>query len=253
VCQKPQCLACSLAYKRPPQLWRYTEKLADAVRNIDVFLALNRFSMEMHQQWGFQSPMQVLSPFVPRSSWTGETAASSGKQYFLFVGRLERLKGLHTVLPLFEGFGETELWIAGDGSEREALEKQASGNKRVRFLGRLNETQLTQLYRQALAVVVPSLSYEMFGLIVLEAFREGTPAVVARIGGLTEIVESSGGGFAYSSPEELAMRLRELEKNPELRERMGRRGLAAFEERWTPEAHLTQYFSIIQGIAQSRP
>jgi glycosyltransferase involved in cell wall biosynthesis len=116
VCHQPQCVACSLAYKRPPQLWRYTGKLADAVQSIDAFLALNHFSVEMHRKRGFQSPIQILSSFVPRSSWDGSAADFKGRPYFLFVGRLERLKGLHTVLPVFEGFGETELWIAGDGS-----------------------------------------------------------------------------------------------------------------------------------------
>ena len=45
-CARPTCLSCTLAHHRPPQLWRYTNKLASAVVHVDAFLALSQFSIQ---------------------------------------------------------------------------------------------------------------------------------------------------------------------------------------------------------------
>ena len=252
VCVQPQCFLCSLMHKRPPQLWRYSNRLGAVARHVDAFLALHPFAVETHRNRGFDGPMRVLPPFVVRPAAGAEPAGPRPRRYFLFVGRLERIKGVHTMLPAFKGAGSSELWIAGDGNERDALEDEAAGNPRIRFLGRVDAARLSLLYRRAVALIVPSLSYEAFPLVILEAFSHGTPVLVPRLGGMPDTVESIGAGFAFSGPEELAARLKELEDNSRLRDEMGRRGLAAYEQRWTPEAHLEQYFSIIDDIRRNR-
>jgi glycosyltransferase involved in cell wall biosynthesis len=248
VCREPECFTCTLRHKRPPQLWRYTDKLSRAAQHIDAFLALHQFSIDMHRARGFNARMCVLPPFVPARATHQPVAATTTPAYFLFVGRLEKIKGIHDLLPLFQGNASSELWIAGDGSERRALERQAGNHPAIRFLGHVQEPRLSQLYRNAIALIVPSLAYEVFPLVILEAFRQGTPVIVPRLGGMPDIIESVQAGFAYSTREELAARLRQLESQPELRAAMGRRAIAAFEQRWSPEVHLDRYFSIIRNL-----
>jgi glycosyltransferase involved in cell wall biosynthesis len=87
--------------------------------------------------------------------------------------------------------------IAGDGSERSALEAQARSlgvGDTVRILGFLPEEQLPLAYRAADLTVVPSVSLEGFGLIVPESLAAGTPVLVTPVGGLPETVE----GLSYS-------------------------------------------------------
>jgi hypothetical protein len=72
----------------------------------------------------------------------------------------------------------------------------------VRFLGTVHSSEIGELYRGAIAVLVPSLYYETFGLIAAEAFAHGTPAIARRIGALAEIVEQSGSGRLFATLEQ---------------------------------------------------
>lgn len=251
LCREPECFRCMLSHRRPPQLWRYTGKLNAYARSIDRYLALNQFAVDAHRSRGFDAPMDILPPFLPNCVPV-EAPEPAPARYFLFVGRLERIKGLHRLIPHFAGSGRTELWVAGDGVERTALMQQAAGNPRIKFLGHVEEPELSRLYRQAIAVVVPSLTYEVFPLVLLESFRQATPVIVPRVGGMSETVDSSGGGITYEDEAGLKHAMDTLANTQDLREQMGGRGRAAFEDRWTPEAHLTRYFRIIKKIQREK-
>ena len=62
--------------------------------------------------------------------------------------------------------------------------------------------ELGRLYYHALACIVPSVAYETFGLVVIEAFAQKTPAIVRDLGALPEVIQESGGGFVYRTDEE---------------------------------------------------
>lgn len=81
------------------------------------------------------------------------------------------------------------LLIGGEGPERPRLEAKAADlglGDQVRFLGRLSEERLPDVYRAADLCVVPSLALEGFGLVVLEALACGTPVIASDVGGLAE-------------------------------------------------------------------
>jgi glycosyltransferase involved in cell wall biosynthesis len=82
------------------------------------------------------------------------------------------------------------LLLVGDGPLREELGERARHEDlagRVRVLGRVSDEDLIDLYRAADAAVVPTLSVEGFGLVVLEAAACGTPSIVSNVGGLPEV------------------------------------------------------------------
>ncbi|MHB8240559.1 MAG: glycosyltransferase family 4 protein [Solirubrobacteraceae bacterium] len=79
------------------------------------------------------------------------------------------------------------LLIAGDGPLREQLAARGAEHPGVRLLGRVTDSELVDLYRAADVAVVPSISFEGFGLVVLEAAACGTPSVVSDLGGLPEV------------------------------------------------------------------
>ena len=82
--------------------------------------------------------------------------------------------------------------------------RQSAGSiPNIRFLGRLDHSQLVDLYRRAMAVIVPSICYEVFGIIIIESYATKTPVIVNNLGALPEVVQDSGGGFIYNNPEEL--------------------------------------------------
>lgn len=257
LCTGRQCLRCSLHYRRPPQLWRRTPLLERAARHVDAFYAPSRFSAEKHREFGFPREMEVIPYFLPDPDSGAEAPAPleerpSHRPFFLFVGRLEKIKGLQDVIPQFRAAGETELWVVGKGEYAAELRRLAAGAPRIRFLGHRSPEELRSLYREALAVVVPSVCYETFGIILLEAFREGTPVLARRLGPFTEIVESSGAGLLFGDEAELSAGLARLGSDASLRSTLGAAGRRSFAQRWSESIVLDKYFALIRRVAESK-
>jgi glycosyltransferase involved in cell wall biosynthesis len=119
----------------------------------------------------------------------------------------------------------------------------------VVFLGSLQQAQLRALYRHAMALLVPSICYEVFGIIILEAYMQKTPVIVRDLGGLKEVVEESQGGLAYRSERELVQAMEQIRTHPALRAEMGERGYQTYLRRWNEEAHLEMYLNLVRETA----
>jgi glycosyltransferase involved in cell wall biosynthesis len=253
-CVEKQCLLCTLKYRRPPQLWRYMGLMARCLREIDCLLAPSRFAQEKLQTDGVRCPMTILPHFVPMPSAQMEPQPhpNEGRPYFLFVGRLEKLKGVQNLLRIFTDYRDAELVIVGSGDYASCLREQAKELRHVRFLGTIHSSAVSELYRSAIAVLAPSLCYETFGLIAAEAFAHGTPVIARRIGALAEIVEQSGGGRLFDTLEQCRAEMERLRTDPTLRDQLGLRGRNAVAENWTVEVHLARYLQIVQSLIAAR-
>ncbi|HWP23827.1 MAG TPA: glycosyltransferase family 4 protein, partial [Candidatus Binatia bacterium] len=259
-CTERHCFSCTLAYRRPPQWWRHFGLLEAAIRHIDVFVAPTQFSKRMHQQLGLKAPIVHLPLFVPHGAvedpvpgrLSDELRDFPRQPYFLFVGRLEKLKGLQTLIPIFRRYQKAQLWVAGEGAYEPYLRRLAAGSDNIRFLGRRTGNDLQALYREARAVIVPSICFEVFSLVVIEAFRHQTPVIVRNIGGMPEIVQEAGGGYVYDNDDELLSAMDQVLHQPSHRRNLGLNGYAAYLEKWTADAHLKSYFALIGQIAAAR-
>ena len=256
-CIRPHCFLCTLSYKRPPQWWRYTGLLETATKHVDAFIAPSRFSKEKHREMGLAMPVVHLPHFfssaeddsAPR---TQGAAAEAAKPYFLFVGRLEKLKGLQTLIPVFKSYAKAQLLVAGTGTYESNLRRLAAGSPNIRFLGHLPESKLPALYRQAVAVIVPSICFETFGQVIIESFSQKTPAVARNLGAMPEIIEESGGGLVYDTEAELIAAMDRLLTDSSYRRTLGINGHEAYLRNWTPEVHMQRYFALIHEIRQRR-
>jgi glycosyltransferase involved in cell wall biosynthesis len=255
-CTRPSCFTCCLSYKRPPQLWRHSGLLSAAVKHVDAFIAPSRFSNEIHQTMGLNVPTVHIPYFIPTEPAQVISNNGSGEEpkapYFLFVGRLEKLKGLHTLIPIFHKYPKALLLIAGSGSDESRLRKMAGGASNIQFLGRKSNPELQALYKRAVAVIVPSICYDASPLVTFEAFTQKTPVIVRNLGGMAQPIEESGGGFVYEKDEELIAAMDQLLNDPSYRNRLGAQGHKAFSEKWSVDAHLTSYFQLIHQIAAAR-
>lgn len=253
-CTRKHCIPCTMHGRRPPQLWRYTGIPRAMLDHVDAFIVLSHFSREKHQAMGLavSAPIVHLPPFVP-----GPPPLASGEQpmgphsspFFLVVGRLEKLKGVQMAIDAFRDYRDCDLVIVGDGRYRTHLEQRARGLRHVRFRRAVGPGELQALYRHAIALIVPSIGYETFGTVIVEAFAQRTPAIVHNLGALPEVVAQSGGGVTYDGASELADALRTFHSDTGLRDALGERGYRAYLKYWTAEAHLERYFTLIDGIA----
>ena len=250
LCETRSCVACAFTYRRPPQIWRSTGMIDTALGKMDLIIAKSEFSAKRHRAYGFKQDMTVLPYFLPDLDLSdAPPAADHARPYFLFVGRLEKIKGLQDVFPAFEGEGASDLIILGDGEYRSELERLAGGNPRVIFLGRKPLDELTAYYRGARGLIVPSVCYETFGIILIESFRLGTPVIARRLGPFPEIVNHADGGVLFETEADLRAAMARLEDDPAERNRQGQSARQAFEGTWREDRVLAAYGAELAAAA----
>ncbi len=248
VCTGRQCFRCQIRHHRPPQLWRDSDFLEKQLEQIDVCIAMSEFSRSKHREFGLQRDMVVLPqflPILPGDTTTSETTRPHERPYFLFVGRLERIKGLHTVIPLFDRYPHADLVIAGDGSQRADLELLAGSSSSVRFLGRVGPEKLRELYAHAIATIVPSVGYETFGLVVIESLQRRTPVIARRLGPFPEIISACDGGELFENDSELLSAMTRIQSDVSHRNRLAENGYNGFVENWSEDAVIPRYLELV--------
>jgi glycosyltransferase involved in cell wall biosynthesis len=260
-CDSRECVRCQLRQHRPPQLWRQAGLLERQTDHIDAFIAMSEFSRTRHQAFGFRREMDVIPYFLPDDEVAVDSrvpAAAApdgsphGRPYFLFVGRLEKIKGLQDVIPLFRRYPDADLLVAGDGTYESTLRTLAQELPNVRFLGRVTPAALATYYRHALALIVPSLCYETFGIILIEAFRHGTPVIARRVGPFPEILEASQAGELFETPGELVDCMSRMQRDDQWRNQLGSAGASALRALWSERAVLPLFFDVVRRAAHKR-
>ncbi len=129
--------------------------------------------------------------------YTRRTQPPSNKM-ILFIGRLEKRKGVKYLLKAFRELSKTEpnarLIIVGDGPERSRLEASVAnwGLENVKFLGFVSEEKKLELLENAGLFCSPALFGESFGIVLLEAMARGVPVVAGNNPGYTSVMRGQG-------------------------------------------------------------
>ena len=198
-------------------------------------IALTQFARTLFTQAGFDAGRVDVKPNFMADPGAPDPAIP--RTGLLYVGRLSREKGVGVLLDAVAGTG-VPLRIVGEGPERAALEARAPAN--VRFLGALSRADVLREMASARALVVPSLWYEGFPMVVVEAFAHGTPVIASEIGGLAEVVSAGKTGASVPPGDAAALRQRiaELLDAPNLATAWGQAARAAYLERYAPDENL---------------
>jgi len=244
-CTGRECVRCQLHYGRPPQLWRHTGLLERHLDDVDAFIAVSAFSRAKHHEFGFSRDMEVIPGFVHDPGEPAPQHVTGERPYFLFVGRIETLKGLDDVIDRFATFEDADFVIAGEGTERASLERRAAGNPRVRFVGFQSGRALADLYQGARGVIASSRGFETFGMSVIEAYSRGVPVLARRLGSYLELVEDSGAGLTFADADDLERAMRILLADDERHARMSARAYALFRESYSEDAVLPRYLQLV--------
>lgn len=117
--------------------------------------------------------------------------------YFLYFGRLDREKGLITLLQAFNQLSDYRLIIAGRGPfERYIDEYNQYGN--ISFVGFKQGEELKELIKNSEFVIIPSECYENLPMSVVEALSLSKPIIVSGLGGLKELINNSKAGYEFN-------------------------------------------------------
>jgi glycosyltransferase involved in cell wall biosynthesis len=199
-------------------------------RRVDVFVTVSQFASAKLVETGVPAERIVRRPNFLHPD-PGDRAPGPGEDFVLFAGRLSPEKGIDTLLDACRAAPDVDVRIAGDGPMRDAVERAAAAMPNVTVLGSRERPEVLALMRQARALVVPSIWYEHFPFVLLEAFASGLPAIASDLGSTAEIVGGNGAGVLFRAGDagDLAGKLRWAVARPDEVAPLGRKARATFE------------------------
>jgi glycosyltransferase involved in cell wall biosynthesis len=224
-------------------------------RSVDVFLTPSAFARTKYLEAGWPPGQVRVKANTSTLEAAPRTDAGAG---FVYLGRLMEEKGVDVLLDAwgraFPAGGE-RLTIVGSGDIDERLRRAAAPLAGVEFTGQVSSARARELLRTARALVVPSVWYEVFPLVVLEAYALGVPVVAPRLGSLAEVVRHAETGLTYSpgSADGLAEALATLAASPALARELGRGGRALFDAEYSPTVTTERLIDVYSSVAPAAP
>jgi len=168
-----------------------------------------------------------------RGTFRRRYGLDNSAKMILFVGRLNKIKGIDTLIRAFARITESvdDVWlvvVGPDGGELDRIldmSKSMKCNQRTIITGALYGSDKLEAFVDSDVVVMPSL-YESFGIVALEAYACGKPVVGSKVGGLQELIIPKYNGFQFESgnDQELYSILTSLIEKPDSLTEMGANG-----------------------------
>lgn len=252
------------AWSDSVRAYRAARSLArKAVRGVAGRLAVSEAAADFHARALGVSPQAFT--IVPNGVEVArfadaepiEAIADDPRPTLLFVGRLERRKGLEVLVRAFTRLKakrpDLRLHVVGDGAERTRCEALLPATLRadVVFHGRVDHDALPRFYRSCDLYVSPALGGESFGIVLLEAMAAGAPIVASDLPGYRSVARDGGQGRLVppGEPAALAEAIDALLDNEALRAAMaaeGRRTVAAYDWPVVADRLRTIYLDVIE-------
>ena len=220
-------------------------------KDVDAFIVPSQFAARKLVEVGIpENRLHIKADFLSDPLINQQVLPPPERPTFLYLGRLSPEKGILTILKAWQQLKQPDwrLILAGDGAQRTELENFCQENQLigVSFLGYQSASTVVSLIQRATAVLVPSLWYETFGRVVVDAFACGRPALVSDLGALAELVNDGETGLRVK-PEEVSDwqdKLLWSANNMGKLEQMGQTARRVYLERYTPETN----YQCLMGI-----
>jgi glycosyltransferase involved in cell wall biosynthesis len=197
----------------------------------DATICISPYEKRIAEQVGIQGCVCIpngIDPDCDQASDGGETVQRS--RTVLFVGRLDRQKGIDLLLDSYQRIRPSfKLIVVGDEVRGDLAIARPDC---VEFKGWLSGSELADLYRTCDALIIPS-RWEGFGLVAIEAMARKKAVFASKVGGLADIVRHKETGWLFEL-EEIDGMLIDIDAFPDdLLRRMGERGREVFEREFT--------------------
>ena len=234
-------VAAMLAAHRAMRTWQ---------TKVDVYIALSEFARRKFVAGGLPPERIVVKPNFVRA----DPGSRCGRgEYALFVGRCSSEKGVSVLAEAWAALSNLiPLQIVGDGPLLKEVATRLHQNAcvSVTMPGRLSPADVLSSMRSARFLVVPSICYENFPLVVAEAYACGVPVIASRLGALAESVHDGQTGlhFTPGDPIDLAAKAQWAWDHPKEMETMGRAARAEYEAKYTAERNCKMLVDIYDGV-----
>ena len=178
-------------------------------RHVNDATAPSRFVLDYHKKMGFfprASNKVIHNSHGFNESGLDEVFSEASllpkhnrAKYFLFLGRLDKTKGIECLCEAFSQFtskfDEMRLRIAGSGPQEGYLREKYNRLTNIEFFGPVYGEQKEKLFKDSDVLISPSQAPESFGIVIIEAFAHGLPVIASDIGAYPEIIREGETGL----------------------------------------------------------
>ena len=164
------------------------------LETVHTYITPTNFSRQKFIEGGFPESKIIVKPHFLFPDPGIKTRLG---EYALFVGRLSPEKGISCLLESWEKIINIPLHIIGDGPMASDVAKHAENYPNIKWLGALSRDQVLDHMKNAKILVFPSICYEVFGFVIIEAFSVGVPVIASNVGSMMSMVENNRNGLHF--------------------------------------------------------
>jgi len=238
-----RCKKNSLGASLVAMLENYVHRLMRVFRHVDFFISPSDFLRKKFVEYGMGQKVVTVNNFMDIADCV---PCYENKDYYVYLGRLNHIKGVDTLVEAAKRVPEVVLKVVGVGELKEEFEKQNISN--VEFVGFKSGEELKTLTQNAMFAVVPSQWYENFPYSVLEPMAYGKAVIGSRIGGIPELIKDGETGYLFEphNVDELVSLIKKLSSNNGDIVRMGKNARARVEKEFNQKVHYDKLMEIYQ-------
>jgi glycosyltransferase involved in cell wall biosynthesis len=230
------------------------QSLGTLQKKVDCFIALTEFAKKKFIACGLpQEKITVKPNFLPDPP----DPNYSHRGYGIYLGRISAEKGLNILINVanlirLKLMKNIPVKIVGDGPLKDNLQQVVDTGKirSIEFIGRRSCAESMNLLQQAQFLVLPSLCYEGFPMVIREAFACGKPVIASRLGAMADLVEDGKTGLLFEpgNPADLAEKLQWVAEHEQECIEMGKNARKVFEERYTSAINFQKVVGIYKKV-----
>ena len=249
-CVKNKCVLNSAVYSGIKMAAKWLQDIMGVTKKIDAFVIPSEFTLRKLNEYGI--PQGKLHHIPTFFNLKEEDPLVEYQPYFLFVGRIEKQKGLMTLIQAFDDT-DYQLKIIGfsnDGYE-EVLKAYLKGKQHhIEFLGKKTFGEIVPYLKSCLCTIVPSEWYDNFPNVVLESYAYKKAVIATDFGSLKYMVENGSTGltFKYKDIEDLRNKISYMYTHQVEAKKMGKSAYQQLEKYYSPRVHYAKLIELFDCL-----
>ena len=268
-CVKYKCVMDSMVYSSIKMIAKWVHDVMGVTAKIDAFVVPSEFTLGKLCEYGI--PKEKLHHIPTFFNQKEERLKVEYQPFFLFVGRIEKQKGVMTLVKAFEGTKYKLLIIGFSNNGYEDELKQYLGkpvyddlniekdcaygkNGNILFLGRKSFEEIVPYLKSCLCTLVPSEWYDNFPNVVLESYAYKKAVIATDFGSLKYMVEDGKTGltYKYKDIEDLRSKIDFMYEHPSDAKSMGETACQILVEKYSPQEHCEKLMSLFTHIVNEK-
>ncbi|MGM9870474.1 MAG: glycosyltransferase family 4 protein [Muribaculaceae bacterium] len=253
-CVKYKCVQGSAVLSAVKAMAKFLHDKMGITRRIERFVVPSSFTLSKLAEYGI--PQEKLVHIPTFFNLKEENPQVSYEPYVLYVGRIERQKGLMTLIKAFAGT-KMKLKVVGfsnNGYIDELKSYLADKEHKIEFLGKLDFNDIVPFLKSCRCTVVPSEWYDNFPNAILESFAFKKCVIATDFGSLPELVENGQTGltFKYGDADDLRSIVELMLSDETSAREMGENAFARILDTYSPDAHYHRLMEVLQAAVDGK-